>query len=87
GPGTHWQTWGRGAGGRTVNPWRADRTPGGSSAGAAVAVAAGMADVATARASTTEVRAPVRPGPPGALRKRAALRGLRWNAFDFPRMA
>jgi amidase len=28
--------------GRTLNPWRADRTPGGSSGGAAVAVATGM---------------------------------------------
>lgn len=27
GPGTPWQTWGLGAHGRTVNPWRADRTP------------------------------------------------------------
>ncbi|MGW1268834.1 amidase family protein, partial [Streptomyces sp. NPDC002491] len=33
GAGTPWQTWGLGAHGRTVNPWRADRTPGGSSAG------------------------------------------------------
>ncbi|MEU3090805.1 amidase family protein, partial [Streptomyces massasporeus] len=37
GPGTPWQTWGLGSRGRTVNPWRADRTPGGSSAGAAAA--------------------------------------------------
>ncbi|WP_030332328.1 amidase family protein [Streptomyces sp. NRRL B-1381] len=58
GPGTHWQTWGRGAGGRTVNPWRADRTPGGSSAGAAVAVAAGMADVATGSDGAGSVRIP-----------------------------
>ncbi|MEV4233047.1 amidase family protein, partial [Streptomyces bobili] len=42
GPGTAWQTWGLGAHGRTVNPWRADRTPGGSSAGSAAAVAAGL---------------------------------------------
>ncbi|CAM5726630.1 hypothetical protein SBADM41S_09131 [Streptomyces badius] len=47
GPGAVWQTWGQGAHGRTVNPWRADRTPGGSSAGSAVAVATGMAEAAT----------------------------------------
>ncbi|MFI1185091.1 amidase family protein [Streptomyces californicus] len=58
GPGTHWQTWGRGAGGRTVNPWRADRTPGGSSAGAAVAVAAGMAELATGSDGAGSVRIP-----------------------------
>ncbi|MFE9460551.1 amidase family protein [Streptomyces californicus] len=58
GPGTRWQTWGRGAGGRTVNPWRADRTPGGSSAGAAVAVATGMAEVATGSDGAGSVRIP-----------------------------
>ena len=31
--------------GRTLNPWRADRTPGGSSGGAAVAVALGMCPI------------------------------------------
>jgi Asp-tRNA(Asn)/Glu-tRNA(Gln) amidotransferase A subunit family amidase len=58
GPGTHWQTWGLGAHGRTVNPWRADRTPGGSSAGAAVAVAAGMVDLATGSDGAGSVRIP-----------------------------
>ncbi|MFI1222252.1 MULTISPECIES: amidase family protein [unclassified Streptomyces] len=58
GPGTHWQTWGRGAHGRTVNPWRADRTPGGSSAGSAVAVAAGMVGLATGSDGAGSVRIP-----------------------------
>ncbi|MEU3131947.1 MULTISPECIES: amidase family protein [unclassified Streptomyces] len=58
GPGTGWQTWGQGAHGRTVNPWRADRTPGGSSAGAAVAVAAGMAEAATGGDGAGSVRVP-----------------------------
>ncbi|MER7695261.1 MULTISPECIES: amidase family protein [unclassified Streptomyces] len=58
GPGAHWQTWGRGAHGRTVNPWRADRTPGGSSAGSAVAVAAGMVVLATGSDGAGSVRIP-----------------------------
>ncbi|MFE7137471.1 amidase [Streptomyces sp. NPDC057644] len=58
GPGTHWQTWGQGAHGRTVNPWRADRTPGGSSAGSAVAVAAGMVELATGSDGAGSVRIP-----------------------------
>ncbi|MEQ8142870.1 amidase [Streptomyces sp. OP7] len=58
GPGTPWQTWGLGAGGRTVNPWRADRTPGGSSAGAAVAVAAGLVPLATGSDGAGSVRVP-----------------------------
>ncbi|WP_228990185.1 amidase family protein [Streptomyces sp. DH8] len=58
GPGTYWQTWGQGARGRTVNPWRADRTPGGSSAGSAVAVAAGMAELATGSDGAGSVRIP-----------------------------
>ncbi|MEV5367887.1 amidase family protein [Streptomyces albogriseolus] len=58
GPGTPWQTWGLGAGGRTVNPWRADRTPGGSSAGAAVAVAAGLVPWATGSDGAGSVRIP-----------------------------
>lgn len=58
GPGTVWQTWGQGAHGRTVNPWRADRTPGGSSAGSAVAVAAGMVELATGSDGAGSVRIP-----------------------------
>lgn len=58
GPDTPWQTWGLGAHGRTVNPWRADRTPGGSSAGAAVAVAAGLVPMATGADGAGSVRIP-----------------------------
>ncbi|MFF7389890.1 amidase [Streptomyces scabiei] len=58
GPGTPWQTWGLGAGGRTVNPWRADRTPGGSSAGSAAAVAAGLVPLATGTDGAGSVRIP-----------------------------
>lgn len=53
-----WQTWGLGAGGRTVNPWRADRTPGGSSAGSAAAVAAGLVPMATGTDGAGSVRIP-----------------------------
>ncbi|MEV6264566.1 amidase family protein [Streptomyces sp. NPDC051784] len=58
GPGTAWQTWGQGAHGVTVNPWRHDRTPGGSSAGSAVAVAAGMVELATGADGAGSVRVP-----------------------------
>lgn len=58
GPGTGWQTWGLGAGGRTVNPWRSDRTPGGSSAGSAAAVAAGLVPLATGSDGAGSVRIP-----------------------------
>ncbi|MFE6973731.1 amidase family protein [Streptomyces sp. NPDC057682] len=58
GPGTPWQTWGLGARGRTLNPWRPDRTPGGSSAGAAVAVAAGAVPLATGGDGAGSVRIP-----------------------------
>lgn len=58
GSGAAWQTWGLGARGRTVNPWRADRTPGGSSAGAAVAVAAGLVPLATGSDGAGSVRIP-----------------------------
>ncbi|WP_446039988.1 amidase family protein [Streptomyces sp. SID1121] len=58
GPGTYWQTWGQGRHGRTVNPYRPDRTPGGSSAGSAVAVAAGMVPLATGSDGAGSVRIP-----------------------------
>ncbi|MER5581429.1 amidase [Streptomyces asoensis] len=58
GPGTPWQTWGLGAHGRTVNPWRPDRTPGGSSAGSAAAVAAGLVPLATGSDGAGSVRIP-----------------------------
>ncbi|MEV7285529.1 amidase family protein [Streptomyces sp. NPDC093252] len=58
GPGTAWQTWGLGRYGRTVNPWRADRTPGGSSAGAAAAVAAGLVPLATGADGAGSIRIP-----------------------------
>ncbi|AVV41079.1 amidase [Streptomyces sp. ID05-04B] len=58
GTGTPWLTWGLGAHGRTVNPWRADRTPGGSSAGAAAAVAAGLVPLATGSDGAGSVRIP-----------------------------
>ncbi|RPK58012.1 Acylamidase [Streptomyces sp. ADI96-02] len=58
GPGTVWQTWGQGAHRRTVNPWRADRTPGGSSAGSAVAVAADLVELATGSDGAGSVRIP-----------------------------
>ncbi|MEX3102619.1 amidase [Streptomyces sp. ST1015] len=58
GAGTPWQTWGVGRHGRTVNPWRYDRTPGGSSAGSAVAVASGVVPLATGSDGAGSVRIP-----------------------------
>lgn len=58
GPGTPWQTWGLGRYGRTANPWRRDRTPGGSSAGSAAAVAAGLVPLATGSDGAGSVRIP-----------------------------
>ncbi|MFF7164619.1 amidase [Streptomyces sp. NPDC008086] len=58
GPGTPWQTWGLGRYGPTTNPWRPDRTPGGSSAGSAAAVAAGLVPLATGSDGAGSVRIP-----------------------------
>ncbi len=44
--------------GRTRNPWRADRTPGGSSGGAAVAVAAGLGPIGVATDGGGSTRIP-----------------------------
>src|SRR5260370_6811071 len=46
--------------GRTKNPWNSERTPGGSSGGAAAALAAGMTPVAIA----TDLPASIRIPPP-----------------------
>lgn len=56
--GTPWQTWGHTDRGPTTNPWRADRTPGGSSAGSAAAVAAGLVPLATGTDGAGSVRIP-----------------------------
>ncbi|MEW2354343.1 amidase [Spirillospora sp. NPDC029432] len=55
---TPWQTWGRTERGPTVNPWRPDRTPGGSSAGSAAAVAAGVVPLATGSDGAGSLRIP-----------------------------
>ncbi|USY20550.1 amidase [Nocardiopsis exhalans] len=57
-PGTRWKTWGHTDGGPTLNPWRADRVPGGSSAGSAVAVATGVVPLATASDGAGSTRIP-----------------------------
>jgi aspartyl-tRNA(Asn)/glutamyl-tRNA(Gln) amidotransferase subunit A len=44
--------------GTTRNPWRLDRTPGGSSGGSAAAVAAGIVPLATATDSAGSIRGP-----------------------------
>jgi Asp-tRNA(Asn)/Glu-tRNA(Gln) amidotransferase A subunit family amidase len=58
GPGTPWRTWGDTPRGRTLNPLMPDRSPGGSSAGSAVAVAAGMVPLATGSDGAGSVRLP-----------------------------
>lgn len=55
---TPWQTWGRNSRGVTRNPWNPDRTPGGSSAGSAVAVAAGIVPLATGVDGAGSIRIP-----------------------------
>lgn len=56
GPGP--QTWGHTDRGPTRNPWRPDLTPGGSSAGSAAAVAAGLVDIATGSDGAGSTRIP-----------------------------
>lgn len=58
GPGTAWQTWGSTSRGPTLNPYDVHRTPGGSSAGAAAAVAAGLVRLATGSDGAGSVRIP-----------------------------
>ncbi|WP_433323237.1 amidase [Spirillospora sp. CA-294931] len=58
GPGTDWQTWGFTDRGPTRNPWRADRSPGGSSAGSAAAVGAGIVPLATGSDGAGSLRVP-----------------------------
>ena len=55
---TAWQTAGITARGRTLNPWNRRWSPGGSSAGSAVAVAAGMVPMATGSDGAGSVRIP-----------------------------
>lgn len=52
------QTWGHTDRGPTRNPWREDLSPGGSSAGSAAAVAAGIMDLATGTDGAGSVRIP-----------------------------
>ncbi|WP_324613339.1 amidase [Streptomyces sp. SBT349] len=58
GRGTPWQTWGETDRGPTLNPWLPDRSPGGSSAGSAAAVATGMVPLATGSDGAGSVRIP-----------------------------
>jgi amidase len=52
------QTWGYTEQGPTRNPWRGDLSPGGSSAGSAAAVAAGIVELATGSDGAGSVRIP-----------------------------
>jgi Asp-tRNA(Asn)/Glu-tRNA(Gln) amidotransferase A subunit family amidase len=56
GPGA--QTWGQTGRGPTRNPWRGDLSPGGSSAGSAAAVAAGVVPLATGSDGAGSTRIP-----------------------------
>ncbi|WP_163550195.1 amidase family protein [Candidatus Frankia nodulisporulans] len=58
GPGTAWQTWGHTDRGPTRNPHHPEWSPGGSSAGSAVAVAAGLVPLATGSDGAGSVRIP-----------------------------
>ncbi|TVL92398.1 amidase [Streptomyces sp. SAJ15] len=58
GGGTRWQTWGHTDRGPTLNPFDSSWTPGGSSAGSAVAVAARMVPLATGSDGAGSVRIP-----------------------------
>ncbi|MEU8779134.1 amidase [Streptomyces sp. NPDC048606] len=58
GRGTRWQTWGATPDGPTLNPYDPLRSPGGSSAGSAAAVAAGMVALATGSDGAGSVRIP-----------------------------
>ncbi|MET7860113.1 amidase [Streptomyces sp. NPDC005318] len=58
GRGTPWQTWGETPRGRTLNPLDRQWSPGGSSAGSAVAVATGMVPLATGSDGAGSVRIP-----------------------------
>jgi Asp-tRNA(Asn)/Glu-tRNA(Gln) amidotransferase A subunit family amidase len=58
GPGTPWRTWGATDRGPTRNPWFPDRSPGGSSAGSAAAVAAGMVPLASGSDGAGSLRLP-----------------------------
>lgn len=53
-----WQTWGVTSRGLTLNPWRPDRSPGGSSAGSAVAVASRIVPLATGSDGAGSLRIP-----------------------------
>ncbi|WP_238545395.1 MULTISPECIES: amidase [Streptomyces] len=58
GRGTRWQTWGHTDRGPTLNPFNSSWTPGGSSAGSAVAVASKMVPLATGSDGAGSVRIP-----------------------------